>query len=161
MSCLLGMLRFSLKCQSRILPIPIFLFRSIRLLFVWTRLGRIIKIRQMPLLVPDLFLKHSKFRLPFSIVAPPSWIGLSSWLGGLLSSIYVAEFLKELVLLIIDQRLPIIWVIVAILRGKCDTFGTTGIVGDCYRNSQWLPVVCSRLFHKFLVQCDALVKILT
>ena len=126
-----------------------------------TRVIHVIKDRQMPLLVPDLLLKHSNFRLPFSIVATSPWIGFSSRLGGLIPSIYVSACLKDIVLLVLTQLVPLILVIVAVFRGKCDTLVTTFIVSAWLCNAWWLHVVRARLFHKVLIQRNAPIKILT
>ena len=51
-----------------------------------------------------------------SIVAASPWIEFSFWLGGIIPSIYFADDLKYLVLVILTQRLPLIWVILAVFR---------------------------------------------
>ena len=147
---------FSLTGQNGMLPIPILLFRSFWFFIVWTRL-----IQQLPLLVTDPLLKHRNFRLLFSIVATFPWFGLSSWIGGPLPSIYVSASHQDLFLIILAQRVPLTWVVVAVFRVECDTLGTTGIVGACCHNTQWLPVVRAWLLQKVLVQRDSPVKILT
>ena len=96
LSRILGTLGFSSTGQIGILPILIFLFRAIRLFTVWTSSSHIIKYRQLPLLIPELLLKHSSFWFPFYIVAASPWFGLSSWLGGLPPSIYVVAHLRTL-----------------------------------------------------------------
>ena len=135
MSRLLGTFSFSLTGQSGVLTITIFLSQAIRLFIIQNRLIRSIKYRQLLILVPDHLLKHINFRLPFSIVAASPWIGLFSKLGGLLLSISVSARLKYLVLLIITQIVPLIWVIVAVFGGKCDTLVTTNIFGAWCRDA--------------------------
>ena len=60
---------------------------------------------------------------------------LSSWLGGLISSITVADSLKDIFLLILTQLVPLILFVVAVFRGKCDTLVATDIFGAFYRNA--------------------------
>ena len=160
MSRLLGTLELSLTSQSGILPNTIFLFQSVRVFIFWTRFIQSIKRLHLPLLVPDIIPKHSSFRFPFSIIDASPWIGLYSWLDRLLPSIYVASRLKELVLLILAQRVPLIWAVVATLRVKYDTLGTTVIVGTWCCIYQWPPVIHAWLFYKVLLQRDTPAKIL-
>ena len=82
----------------------------------------------MPLLVLFFLFKLCNIgcTLPTIVTAP--CLGVSYWLGGLLTFITTAARLKELVLIIFTQRIPLIRIIIAVLRGKQSTFVTTGIV---------------------------------
>ena len=137
MSCLFGTLILSLTGQSVMITITVLLVQAIWLFIVRTSLIHSIEDRQLPLLIPDFILKHRNIRLPppMPTISSSPWIVVSSWLGGLLLSIFVSARLKDVVLVTITYCIPLIWVIVAVFRGKCNTLVISDIVCAFFRNT--------------------------
>ena len=100
-SCLLGTFVLFLMGHIIILSIPLFLARVIWLLIIWTWLSRNIEFWELYLLIIHGLseLRNTGIPLSFTIIAASPLLGMSSWLGNLLTYIHTVGRFKDLVLI--------------------------------------------------------------